>query len=75
VHGNANEEEARRFLEILHATLKPKKLFESAVPVLRVVQLAEGGDYILKFPGLNPDETNCCVHNVYQIGEVSIENS
>lgn len=77
VHGNANEEEARRLLSILLAGVKPKPLFESARGggCLRVVQLEDASETRFVFDESNPEEANSSVQNIYQLGGATIENS
>jgi len=75
IHGNATTDEAKKFLEVIKANLKYKKLLKSSFPESRVAMLNPGTDYVHRFREYNPEEANSCVQCVFQVGCDDLEIS
>ena len=67
VHGNATEEEAKRFLDVIVSSVNPKPLYPSTAPNFRVARLPRGVDYVYCFKCYNDQEANSCCQDIFQL--------
>lgn len=67
VHGNAALQEAKELHKLIGDVLALKPAFASQLPDYRVVQLKDGHSYYLKIPTYNPNDTNSCAMEIYQV--------
>ena len=68
ITGNMTEAEARAFTESVAAVFQLAPLLPAEQPSSRCINLAEGSTYVRQCRARNPDDSNSCAFNVYQIG-------
>jgi insulysin len=73
LHGNITAQEATDLSRILTEGFKPKAPF--SLPQLRVVRLDPGRDYVYRLEGMNEQDSNNCVSNYYQMGEMDVRTN
>lgn len=73
MHGNVTSEEATTWSKILKDGFQPKAPF--SLPQLRVVQLDQGRDYVYRLEGMNDQDTNSCVSNLFQVGVMDVRTN
>jgi len=72
IHGNIMKEEAVALMEEIRGVLGSNPLFDSEFPEERIIQLPKGISYVYEKEGLNPQDSNSCIFNFYQIGARNI---
>ena len=75
VHGNASEDEAKRFLDVVLGQIKFSRLFASSRTENRVAELSPTTEYVCTFKEYNPEEENSCIQCIFQLGDSSVETS
>jgi insulysin len=69
IHGNMYAEEAENLAMLWVDGLEPQP--PTSLPEDRVVQLVDS--QIMRFPGMNPDNSNSVVEVIYQMGDLSLQ--
>ena len=69
IHGNVDAEKAKSLAQLWVDGLQPQPLI--ALPEDRIMQLIASKE--MRFPGMNPENTNSVVEVIYQMGHLSLQ--